>query len=109
MRTAPCAHEGRSPEARFRFADRCVEGVCRQWTCSRCGVVDRVAGEAAAVTDSALAVTGSPLCCGIRPRCRWFAQSGVAACALCDFVVTEAARADQPEIARGVDRLEAVA
>jgi hypothetical protein len=26
------AKKGRSPEARFRFADKCVQGLCKQWT-----------------------------------------------------------------------------
>src|SRR5437763_115569 len=27
--------------------------------------------------------------CGIRPRCRWFAQNGRAACEVCPLVVTD--------------------
>src|SRR4051794_2302722 len=36
------AHEGRSPEKRFRFADTCVKSGCQQWGNGRCGVIDRV-------------------------------------------------------------------
>lgn len=76
------ARQGRAPEKRFRFADRCVRSECRQWTNGRCGVIDRV-----------LAMTGEvdrPLQpCGIRARCRWFAQAGAAACHACPEVVTD--------------------
>jgi len=36
------AHEGRTPEKRFRFADTCVKSGCRQWGNGRCGVIDGV-------------------------------------------------------------------
>jgi hypothetical protein len=76
------ARRGRAPEKRFRFAGRCVRSDCRQWSQGRCGVVDRV-----------LAITGEidrPLPpCGIRARCRWFAQRGGAARHACPEVVTD--------------------
>ena len=36
------ARAGRSPEKRFRFSARCVQSACRQWTGTRCGVIDAV-------------------------------------------------------------------
>ena len=32
----------RDPEKRFRFSDQCVEAGCRQWTGTRCSVVEDV-------------------------------------------------------------------
>jgi hypothetical protein len=79
------AHQGRSPEKRFRFASRCVEAKCMQWTGSRCGVIDKVLdrqerGELPAAELPA---------CTIRQECRWYAQSGSRACTVCPFVVTD--------------------
>jgi hypothetical protein len=76
------AAEGRTPEKRFRFANTCAESGCRQWTGERCGVIDRVL---ALVPDP----PAEPLPkCFVRRQCRWFAQSGRAACAVCSYVVT---------------------
>jgi hypothetical protein len=81
------ATRGRAPEKRFRFAGRCVRSACRQWSDGRCGVIDRV-----------LAITGDvgrPLPpCAIRARCRWFAQTGAAACGACPEVVTDTREAE---------------
>ena len=78
---AAAAHAGRAPEKRLRFAQPCVEHGCRHWAGSRCGVAD------AALE---LEAEDGPLPrCGIRPRCRWFAQSGAAACRVCPLVVTD--------------------
>jgi hypothetical protein len=78
------ANEGRSPEARFRFSSPCVRGACRQWTGTGCGVIEAVlAQEQPAATDGPLPH------CSIRSTCRWFAQSGREACAVCPKVVTD--------------------
>lgn len=78
------ARRGRTPEKRFRFSSRCVEAACSQWTGSRCGVVDRVLDLIPAAGD------GADLpACSIRPECRWWQQSGPAACAVCPEVVTD--------------------
>ncbi|QDL91151.1 hypothetical protein FDP22_04760 [Paroceanicella profunda] len=71
-----------SPEARFRFAGGCVEGRCRQWTGRRCGLIARLV-EDAAPAGAALRP------CGIRADCRWFAEQGPSACAVCPEVVTD--------------------
>ena len=77
------AREGRSPESRLRFAAPCVRGGCRQWTGSRCGVIDRVTA-----ADPPPAAPDLPDC-SIRPHCRWYLQSGAAACAVCPEVITD--------------------
>ena len=77
------ARAGRSPEKRFRFSAPCVRGACRQWTGTRCGVVDAVM-ESAGPRDAA-----DLPACSIRPACRWFHQSGAAACATCPEVLTD--------------------
>jgi len=77
------ARAGRSPEKRFRFSAPCVRGACRQWTGSRCGVID-------AVIEVIEPRETAPLPpCSIRPQCRWFAQSGSSACAVCPAVMTD--------------------
>ena len=78
------AREGRSPEKRFRFSTPCLKGGCAQWAGERCGVIDRVLAEGAG--DSASPELPA---CSIRPQCRWFQQSGAAACAACPEVVTD--------------------
>jgi len=92
------------PERRFRFSSPCVEGACPQWTGSRCAVVD-IAIEMAPTGYSAEtrsrppakfpapakspAPAGLPACV-IRHSCRWYAQCGAAACAVCPTVVADA-------------------
>jgi len=75
------------PEAQFRFADQCVEGRCVQWTGSRCGVIDELVSFS---RDTHLGEADGLPACSIRGRCRWFAQSGAQACAVCPLVVTDA-------------------
>ena len=76
------AHRGRTPEARFRFAEPCAQRSCANWADDRCGLVGDLRAELAPVT------TGSDLpACGIRARCVWFAQEGRDACAICPQVV----------------------
>ncbi len=77
------ARKGRALEKRFRFASPCMKSDCRHWAGGRCGVIDRVL-EMAPPDDE-----GSPRPCGIRADCRWFAQIGARACAVCDLVVTD--------------------
>jgi hypothetical protein len=75
------------PERRFRFAQPCIEAECRQWTGSRCGVIERVLE--ATVEAAAIPQSRALPACGIRPVCRWFAQEGASACAVCPLVVTD--------------------
>lgn len=74
---------GRAPEKRFRFAQPCSESDCGYWSDGRCGVADAAAGSDVGNDD------GSLPACAIRPRCRWFAQSGAAACRGCPVIVTD--------------------
>jgi hypothetical protein len=85
-----------SPEKRFRFSSPCAQSGCGQWrsgpanpdgpAAGRCGVIDTV-----------LATPHPPTLprelpnCSIRPQCRWFVQSGEAACSICRYVVTDTA------------------
>lgn len=76
------ARRGRDPEKRFRFAQPCVEAPCGYWRDGRCGVVDGVVAQAEPLA--------APLPrCSIRADCRWFAQRGPDACAVCPLVVTD--------------------
>ena len=80
------ARRGGSPEARFRFAGPCVEGACKQWTGSACGVIARVM----AAIEGDAEIAAEPLRpCPIRADCRWFAEHGAAACKPCRYVVTD--------------------
>ena len=78
------AREGRSPEKRFRFGGQCVQSGCKQWTGSRCGVIDSVIEE----EKERLDYSSLPEC-SIRPECRWFDQRGAEACAICPEVITD--------------------
>lgn len=75
-----------APEARFRFAGRCVEGKCRQWTGNSCGVIEKVL---AGMTDQAIDPAAGLPRCAIRGSCRWYAQRGGDACRACVYVVTD--------------------
>lgn len=86
------ARQGRSPEQRFRFANKCVESGCLQWTGSRCGVIDKVIEELNHLESEG----GLPIC-DLRPRCRWYNQSGADACRVCPFVITES-ESENPQI-----------
>lgn len=83
---AGAAAEAGPPEARMRFASACQTSACSQWTGSRCGVIDRVLKHLEA-TPEALRRDLQP--CAIRATCRWYDQSGAAACKGCDLVVTD--------------------
>lgn len=79
------ARQGRAPEKRFRFAGRCVQSGCNQWSESRCGVIDTVIDTVGGNTKNLADLPE----CSIRPECRWFYQSGAEACAVCPEVVTD--------------------
>ena len=78
------AHEGRSPEKRFRFGGLCVKAGCNQWTGSRCGVIDTIIESTSENNETAFLPN-----CSIRSQCRWFNQSGADACAVCPDVITD--------------------
>lgn len=72
------------PEQRLRFSDRCVEGKCKQWTGTQCGVINNVIAELKPLRQ----LRTLPKC-SIRSECRWYSQAGADACAVCPLVVTE--------------------
>ena len=72
-----------SPEKRFRFASKCVQSGCNQWTGSRCGVSDSVLD----AIEVSLHKANLPDC-SIRPTCRWYDQNGESACRICPLVIT---------------------
>ncbi len=74
------------PEARMRFASKCETSGCKQWTGTRCGVIDNVLAHLK-VVDVDVRDTLPP--CAIRPTCRWFDQSGESACHACELVITD--------------------
>jgi hypothetical protein len=78
------AHQGRSPEKRFRFSSACRKNGCVQWTGDRCGVIDRVLERTPPTSAS-----GPLPKCAIRPNCRWHLQSGDQACYACPEVMTD--------------------
>jgi hypothetical protein len=83
------------PERSFRFSGACREGACGQWTGTGCGVIDVVIG--ARPDDPPGRPTGTAAgqpsaglpACGIRRTCRWFAQRGAAACAICPQIIAD--------------------
>src|SRR4051812_19212699 len=77
------AAHGRSPEARFRFAQPCAEGGCAHWAEDRCSVIDAAVSSPQLRRDARAALPR----CSIRATCRWFAQRGTAACGVCPMVV----------------------
>ena len=90
------------PERRFRFSSACVESACPQWTGTGCGVIDVVIGSKPAEpptdplaefwADPAATTPVTPRAlpaCAIRRTCRWFAQHGGAACAVCPTIVAD--------------------
>ena len=83
------ANEGRTPERRFRFVNPCAESGCRQWTGTRCGVIDKVMKQLEGHEAESLPK------CGIRPQCRWFRQNGADACSVCSLVITDTREASQ--------------
>ena len=70
-------------ETRFRFASKCVEGKCAQWTGNACGVVERASRELEKWQNEVLPQ------CSIRRSCRWFAEKADSACRICHFIVTD--------------------
>jgi hypothetical protein len=87
------------PERSFRFSTTCRESACQQWTGTGCGVIDIVIGArpqeppAADRPAAGKPAAGKPSArlpaCGIRRTCRWFAQHGAAACAVCPQIVAD--------------------
>lgn len=77
------ARSGRSPEKRFRFSNKCVQGSCKQWSVNRCGVIDQLI-EVFGPKDEPLKLPN----CSIRSQCRWYDQHGGRACVVCPETIT---------------------
>ncbi len=76
----------KDPQQHFRFANKCVEHGCKQWTGSRCGVADRIVEEIESLINSNEAELPE---CSIRSQCRWYSQWNYKACSACPYVVTK--------------------
>lgn len=79
------------PERRFRFSSTCVEGACPQWNGHGCAVIDIAIGprpDDSVAGVPTVAKTALPAC-AIRRTCRWYAQRGAAACAVCPQIVAD--------------------
>lgn len=79
------------PERRFRFTGPCVEADCPQWTGAGCGIVDIAIQETPVgfPTDACSPGANNLPACGIRHSCRWYAQRGGLACAVCPTLVAD--------------------
>ncbi len=78
------AHQGRPPEKRFRFGNKCIEEGCKQWTGRKCGIIDEIIK-----LPATKSLTTELPKCSIRSECRWFQQSGIRTCNVCPYVLTE--------------------
>lgn len=73
-----------TPERRFRFTNKCIEGGCEQWNGKGCNVADKVVQYLEIIEES----VNLPYC-SIRTSCRWHAQKGDNACKICPYILTE--------------------
>jgi hypothetical protein len=80
------AGAGRTPESRFRFAEPCAEAACDQWGDGECGLIGEILSSARGAALAEAPVGLLPRC-AIRRSCRWYAQRGARACAVCPHVV----------------------
>lgn len=71
------------PEQRFRFSSPCQECACQQWADGACSVPEKLAELVPSDTSE-----GLPRC-SIRRHCRWYHQSGAAACRICPLVTRD--------------------
>jgi len=71
------------PEKVLRFTNKCVQSGCKQWTGTKCGVIETVLEkvEQQYIEDSLPN-------CSIRNTCRWYDQRGGEACKVCSLVTT---------------------
>lgn len=70
-----------------RFAAPCIESKCAHWRSSRCGLIDALLSSKDEQNTEDVGTDPLPRC-GIRPTCRWFAQTGRMACQTCSTVST---------------------
>ena len=72
---------GLDPTRIVRYAARCQEMGCAQYSEGRCTLAARIASELRPVAEM-------PPPCSIRDTCRWHTEEGTAACLRCPQVVT---------------------
>lgn len=84
------AKQGRTPELRFRFANKCIKHGCKQWVDGRCSIVDKIVDHVRQA-NTLVEQAGDLILpnCSIRSSCRWFNQVGPEACKICPFVITD--------------------
>lgn len=70
------------PTRVLRIAAVCQQQECRHFSGDRCNFAAKVVRLLPEVTDTLPS-------CGVRGRCRWFAQEGPSACLRCPQVVTQ--------------------
>lgn len=75
------ADKDHSIDQRFRFASPCRHGDCAQWLNNECTIPGRLAQMMPPASDADIPP------CSIRASCRWYAQSGFAACRICPLVI----------------------
>jgi hypothetical protein len=82
---------GDDPEQHFRFASPCQQSGCHNWGDSRCQLIHQILRSRPGDDPAA------PLpVCGIRSSCRWFAQTGRAACQACPIVRNPGVSTERP-------------
>jgi hypothetical protein len=81
---ARLVRQNRPAEVAFRYSARCVESRCLHWRDQRCSALDEVRSHFAT-----LAGTPELPPCGVRSQCRWHAQAGDAACAVCPLLSSD--------------------
>ncbi len=81
---------GTKPEKTLRVANKCVESGCKQWTGTKCGVIDNVLQS----IEEKYLKDQLPEC-AIRSTCRWYAQRNIEACRACSLVTTYVEHSDE--------------
>ena len=71
------------PEKTLRFVNKCVQSGCKQWTGTKCGVIDSILER----VEEQYVKDNLPEC-SIRETCRWYDQNGSDACKVCPLVTT---------------------
>jgi len=72
-----------APEKALRFTNKCIQSGCKQWTGSKCGVIENILEK----VERKFMKDQLPSC-AIRNPCRWHNQRGPEACKVCPLVTT---------------------
>lgn len=78
-----------APTRILRFAGKCANGACAQFSNGGCSLGTNILKKMDAVTDKIPA-------CTIRATCRWFAENGPDVCLRCSSVVTTVLEKSSP-------------